>query len=86
MAQAGSGVLITDMFGPSLNSNTGDWSAGASGFWFEKGEIQYPVNEITVAGNLKDIYARLIAASDLVMDERVNSPSLFVDELTIAGQ
>mgnify|MGYP000029010588 CR=1 FL=1 len=56
-ADAGAGLLVTSMFGPSLNSNTGDWSVGCSGFWFEGGEIAYPVNEITVAGNLLDIEA-----------------------------
>ncbi len=81
----GTGVIVTDMFGPSLNSNTGDWSAGASGLYVEDGAIQYPVNEITVAGNLIDIYARLIPASDLQMTERTNVPSLLVDGLTIAG-
>jgi PmbA protein len=58
MADAKTGLLITSMFGPSLNGNTGDWSVGCSGFWFEDGEIAYPVNEITVAGNLIDIFAR----------------------------
>ncbi len=62
MKDAGAGLLVTSMFGPSLNGNTGDWSVGCSGFWFEGGEIAYPVNEITVAGNLIDIYARLVPA------------------------
>ena len=53
------------MFGPSLNGNTGDWSVGCSGFWFENGELAYPVAEITVAGNLIDIYGRLVPGSDL---------------------
>lgn len=86
LRDAGTGVLITDMFGPSLNSNTGDWSAGAAGFWFENGVVQYPVNEITVAGNLIEMYGRMIAGTDLEMTERTNSPSLLVDGLTIAGQ
>ncbi|MEG0819853.1 MAG: metallopeptidase TldD-related protein, partial [Brevundimonas sp.] len=60
MAEAGSGLLITSMFGPSLNANNGDWSAGVSGFWFEDGELAYPVSEVTVAGNLIDLYARLV--------------------------
>ncbi len=84
--QAGSGLLVTSMFGPSLNNNTGDWSAGVSGFWFENGEIAYPVNEITVAGNLVDIYARLIPASDLEFRGSANAPSLFVDAMAIAGR
>ncbi|MGH7020452.1 MAG: TldD/PmbA family protein, partial [Brevundimonas sp.] len=57
MVEAGSGLLITSMFGPSLNANNGDWSAGVSGFWFEDGQLAYPVSEVTVAGNLIDLYA-----------------------------
>ncbi|MHB8529424.1 MAG: TldD/PmbA family protein [Caulobacteraceae bacterium] len=86
MAQAGTGVLVTSMFGPSLNANTGDWSVGCFGFWFERGEIAYPVTEITVAGNLVDIYARLVPGSDLEIRRSVNSPSVLVDALAIAGK
>jgi PmbA protein len=86
MRDAGKGLLITSMFGPSLNGNTGDWSVGCSGFWFEGGELAYPVNEITVAGNLIDIYGRLVAGSDLVYRSSRNSPSLLVDALAIAGR
>ncbi|MEO8114910.1 MAG: TldD/PmbA family protein, partial [Phenylobacterium sp.] len=60
MQDAGAGLLVTAMFGPSLNGNTGDWSVGCSGFWFEDGEVAEPGAEITVAGNLIDIYARLV--------------------------
>jgi PmbA protein len=86
MRDAGQGLLITSMFGPSLNSNTGDWSAGVSGFWFEGGELAYPVSEITVAGNLIDIYGRLVPGSDLEFRGATNSPSLMVDALAIAGR
>jgi len=86
MADAKEGLLVTSMFGPSLNNNTGDWSTGVSGFWFENGEIAYPVTEITVAGNLIDIYGRLVAGSDLVFRSARNSPSLLVDALAIAGR
>jgi PmbA protein len=86
MADAKEGLLVTSMFGPSLNSNTGDWSTGVSGFWFEGGQIAYPVTEITVAGNLIDIYGRLVAGSDLVYRSSRNSPSLLVDALAIAGR
>jgi PmbA protein len=85
MADANAGLLITSMFGPSLNGNTGDWSVGCSGFWFEGGEIAYPVNEITVAGNLIDIYGRLVPGSDLEIRSSANSPSILVDALAIAG-
>jgi len=86
MREAGAGLLVTSMFGPSLNSNTGDWSVGCQGFWFEGGEIAYPVTEITVAGNLIDIYGRLIPGSDLEIRGSANAPSLLVDALAIAGK
>ena len=86
MADAGAGLLITSMFGPSLNGNTGDWSVGCSGFWFEGGELAYPVNEITVAGNLLDIFARVVPGSDLEIRGAANAPSLLVDALAIAGR
>jgi PmbA protein len=86
MTEAGSGLLITSMFGPSLNANNGDWSAGVSGFWFEDGEIAYPVSEVTVAGNLIDLYARLVRGSDLEFRGSFNSPSLMFDAVAIAGK
>jgi PmbA protein len=86
MADAGRGLLVTSMFGPSLNANTGDWSVGCSGLWFENGEVAYPVTEITVAGNLLDIYARMIPGSDLVQRGASLMPSVMVDALAIAGK
>lgn len=86
MREAGEGLLVTSMFGPSLNGNTGDWSAGAAGFWFEHGEIAYPVTEITVAGNLVDFYARLVPGSDLEFRSAANAPSLLIDAVAIAGK
>ena len=84
-AAGGRGLQVTSMFGPSLNANTGDWSAGVSGVWWEGGEPAYPVTEITVAGSLPDIYARLVPASDLELRGASNAPSIFVDALAIAG-
>ena len=86
MAEAGTGLLVTSMFGPSLNPNTGDWSAGISGFWFEGGEIAYPVSEITVAGGLIDLYARMRPGSDLEFRGSFNVPSLSFDRVAIAGK
>ena len=86
MQQAGEGLLVTSMFGPSLNANTGDWSAGVSGFWFEAGAVAYPVTEITVAGNLLDIYARMVPANDLEIRGASNAPSVLVDGMAIAGR
>ncbi|WP_295708292.1 TldD/PmbA family protein [uncultured Brevundimonas sp.] len=86
MRDAGSGLLITSMFGPSLNGNTGDWSAGVSGFWFENGAVAYPVSEVTVAGRLTDLYARMERGSDLRFRGGFNSPSLLFDAVAIAGK
>src|SRR4029078_11420307 len=100
MPDARSGLVITSMFGPSLNGNTGDWSVGCSGFWFEDGEMAYPVSEITVAGNLVDIYqrlvpgagtligiyARLVPGADLEIGGSSNAPSILVDALAVAGK
>jgi len=82
----GEGLLVTEMFGPSLNSNTGDYSVGVSGFKVENGLVAYPVSEITIAGNLRDMYRTVIAANDIVYDNSVSAPSLLCEGLTIAGQ
>ena len=86
IADAGTGLMVTSMFGPSLNANTGDWSAGVSGFWFEDGELAYPVSEVTVAGNLIQLWARMVAGSDLEFRGSFNSPSLLFDAVAIAGK
>nr|WP_316629733.1 TldD/PmbA family protein [uncultured Brevundimonas sp.] len=86
MADAGSGLLVTSMFGPSLNGNTGDWSAGVSGFWFENGVIAYPVSEVTVAGKLTELYLRIERGSDLEFRGGFNVPSLMFDAVAIAGK
>jgi len=86
MRDASRGLLVTSMFGPSLNGNTGDWSVGCSGFWFEAGEIAFPVNEITVAGNLLEVFRRVVPGSDLEIRGASNAPSLLVDDLAIAGR
>lgn len=86
MGEAGTGLLVTSMFGPSLNAHTGDWSAGVSGFWFENGQIAWPVSEVTVAGKLLDLYARMQRGSDLEFRSSFNSPSLLFDGVAIAGK
>ena len=85
MAQAGKGLLVTDMFGPSINPNTGDYSVGVNGFWFEGGEIQHPVSEVTIAGDLPAMFARLVPASDLEFRGSRNAPSLLIEDMSIAG-
>ena len=85
MAQAGEGLLLTDMFGPQVNPNTGDYSVGCSGFWFENGAVAYPVSEITIAGALLDMYAGLVPGDDLEFRGATNAPSLLIPAMTIAG-
>jgi PmbA protein len=80
-----SGFYVTEMMGMGVNGVTGDYSRGSAGFWIDKGEIAFPVSEITVAGNLKDIFARLQAADDLEFKTGVDAPTLRVDDLTVAG-
>ncbi|WP_427452617.1 TldD/PmbA family protein [Litorimonas sp. WD9-15] len=84
-AAMGEGFLISEMFGPSLNSNTGDYSVGVSGFKIENGLRAFPVSEVTIAGNLLDMYRTMIPANDLKMDSATCSPSLLVEGLTLAG-
>lgn len=86
ISDAGEGLLVTEMFGPSLNENTGDWSVGVAGFAIEHGKASYPVSEMTVAGNLLDIFARLQPGSDLEFDHATNSPSVLVDALSVGGR
>lgn len=85
MSGANRGLLVTDMFGPSINPNTGDYSVGVSGFWFENGEIAYPVSEVTIAGDLPSMYARLIPASDLEFRSANDAPSILIEDMSIAG-
>lgn len=85
MADIGEGLLITEMFGLSLNSNTGDYSVGVAGFKIENGQKAYPVSEITIAGNLLEMYKTLIPANDLIFDAATVAPSLLTEGLTVAG-
>ena len=85
MADMGEGLFITEMFGPSLNANTGDYSVGVAGFKIENGQKAYPVSEITIAGNLLEMYKTLIAANDLIFDAATVAPTILTQGLTIAG-
>jgi PmbA protein len=69
-----------------VNQVTGDYSRGATGFWIEKGELAYPVSEITVAGNLGEMFRNLTAASDLNFRYGTDAPTLRIDGMTIAGR
>jgi len=80
------GFYVTELFGQGVNGLTGDYSRGAAGFWIENGEIVYPVHEVTVAGNLKDMFRNLTPANDLVFRYGIDSPTLRIDGMTVAGQ
>ena len=86
LRQMDTGVLVTDLMGFGVNLVTGDYSRGASGFWVERGEIQYPVEEITIAGNLREMFRTLVASGcDRETRGSVHCGSLLLAEMTIAG-
>lgn len=80
------GFYVTSLFGQGVNPVTGDYSRGATGFRIRDGEIAGPVAEITIAGNLPDMYRALIPADDLVFERALNVPTLRIDGMTVAGQ
>lgn len=81
----GTGLLVTSMIGSTINPTTGDYSRGASGFWVENGQIAYPVNECTIAGNLRDMLLRLIPANDARAHLSTRVPSCLIEGMTLAG-
>lgn len=85
MREMGTGLLVTSLIGASINPTTGDYSRGASGFWVENGEISWPVNECTIAGNLRDMLRTMIPANDARLHLSTVVPSLLVEGLTVAG-
>lgn len=81
------GLLVTELMGQGVNPVTGDYSRGASGFWVEQGEIQYPVQEITIAGNLKDMYQQILAVGNDIDDRgNIRTGSIIIAEMAIAGK
>jgi PmbA protein len=85
MSDIKSGLYVTDLMGMGINGVTGDYSRGASGFWIENGKVSYPVAEITIAGNLKDMFLNLTPANDLVFRYATNAPTIRVEGMTVAG-
>ena len=79
------GFYVTELMGMGVNGVTGDYSRGAAGFWIENGKIAYPVSEITIAGNLKDMFRQLTPASDLEFRYGTNAPTCRIEGMTIAG-
>lgn len=87
LAQMGTGLMVTELIGNGINGITGDYSRGAVGYWVENGMIVHPVEEVTIAGNLKDMFKGIVAIGDDV-DERgsIRTGSILIDKMTIAGQ
>jgi len=85
MSDIKAGLYITDLIGQGVNGVTGDYSRGAVGFWIENGELTHPVNELTVAGNLKDMFLHLTPANDLEFRYGTNAPTVRIEGLTVAS-
>ena len=84
--EMGTGLVVEELIGQGVNGVTGDYSRGAVGYWVENGEIAYPVHEVTIAGNLKDLYQRIAAiGNDQDLRSRIRCGSILVEEMTIAG-
>jgi len=79
------GFYVTELMGMGVNGVTGDYSRGAAGFWIENGEITFPVSEVTIAGNLKDMFRNLTPANDLEFRYGTNAPTCRIEGMTIAG-
>jgi PmbA protein len=87
LKQMGTGLLVTELMGQGLNMVTGDYSRGAGGYWVENGEIQFPVQEVTIAGNLRDMYRNLVAiGSDLETRGSICTGSVLLEQMKVAGQ
>ena len=80
------GLYVTDLVGSGVSNVTGDYSRGAVGFWIENGKILYPVSEITVAGNLKDMFKNMTPADDLIIRYGVDSPTVRIEGMSVAGE
>lgn len=85
IADIKAGLYVNELMGMGVNGVTGDYSRGAAGFWIENGELAYPVSEITIASNLKDMFLNMVPADDLEFRYGVNAPTVRIDGMTIAG-
>jgi len=86
LRQLDRGLYVTELMGQGVNGVTGDYSRGAAGFWVENGQLQYPVHEVTIAGNLKDMYQKIVdVGSDIDVRGGIRTGSILIEELTIAG-
>src|SRR5262249_21672504 len=81
------GLVVTELMGQGVNGVTGDYSRGAAGFWVENGQIVYPVHEITIAGNLRDMFRQVVAVgSDVDTRGGIRTGSVLLEQMTIAGE
>jgi PmbA protein len=82
----GTGLLVTELMGQGVNYVTGDYSRGASGYWVENGVIQYPVEEITIAGNMRDMFTQIVAVgADTLVRGTKQTGSILIESMTVAG-
>ena len=79
-------LYITETIGHGSNIVTGDYSVGATGFLIENGEFKYPINEITIAGNFKDMFQNITLANDLKFEYSTNSPTMMIEGMVVAGK
>ena len=87
LKQLSTGLLATELMGQGVNMVNGNYSRGAAGFWVEHGEIQYPVEEITIAGNLKDMFKNLVAVgNDVDYRGNIRTGSILIEKMSIAGE
>ncbi|NGO53790.1 TldD/PmbA family protein [Allomesorhizobium camelthorni] len=85
IASLKTGFYVTEVFGQGVNMITGEYSRGASGFWIENGELAYPISEVTIASNLKDMFLNMVPASDLDRNFATAAPTLLIEGMTLAG-
>ena len=86
IASVEEGFYITELIGFGVNLLTGDYSRGAAGLWIEKGKLTYPVEEVTIAGNLKEMLLNIVMiGSDLEMRGRISAPTIMISHMTVAG-
>ncbi len=86
LKKLGTGLLVTELMGQGVNYVTGDYSRGASGYWVENGEIQYPVEEITIAGNMGEMFRQIVAiGADSLVRGTKETGSILLEQMTIAG-
>lgn len=87
LKELGTGLLVTELMGQGVNIVTGDYSRGAAGFWVENGEIQYPVSEITIAGNLSDMYRQIVAVgADTEFRSQIQTGSILIESMKVGGE